>query len=242
MSLSRLRSSGHPSSSAPTVRGVLIRVTSAAWLITTGASQVSAAVIYETMAGAPGGFVTTVTGPKYLAAGFRTTADSILTAVDMGVFRTDVANGTVTVSIYNSNESGFPPTVDTVNQQIFSGPVTDLPDTSVVGPTFSISGLNVPLQTNTYYYLVAAYPSADSNQNLYWYQASGVTAANPAYDYQRSDSTDGTTWSFPQTNYAGPLKASISAVPEPSTAILAAAAGLGGLAFARRRWRQAAGE
>lgn len=31
-------------------------------------------------------------------------------------------------------------------------------------------------------------------------------------------------------------------VPEPTTPILAVAAGLGGLAFARRRWRQAAGE
>ncbi len=238
MPLFHLRSSACSSSTAPTVRGVLIRATTAVWLITTGASQVSATVIYETMAGAPGGFVTTVTGPKYVAAGFRTTADSILTSVDMGVFRTDVANGTVTVSIYNSDESGFPPTVDTFNQQIFSGPVTDLPDTSVVGPSFSISGLNVPLQANTYYYLVANYPAADSNQNLYWYQASGVTAANPAYNYQWSDSTNGTTWSFPQMNYAGPLKASISAVPEPATAILAAAAGLGGLAVLRRRRRR----
>lgn len=240
MPLFLLRSSGHAASTSPTIRGVLMRVTTAAWLITTGASQVFATVIYETMAGAPGGVVTTVTGPKYLAAGFRTTTDSILTFVDMGIFRSDVASGTVTVSIYNSNESGFPPTVDTVNQQIFSGPVTDLPDTSVVGPTFSIGGLNVPLQTNTYYYLVAHYPNADSNQNLYWYQASGVTAANPAYNYQWSDSTDGATWSFPQTNFAGPLKASISAVPEPSTLTVAAAAGLSGLAFARRRWRQAA--
>jgi len=81
---------------------------------------------------------------------------------------------------------------------------------------YSLTGLNVTLAPSTYYYLVANYPDSPDNGNLLWSQGI-VDSSNPAYSNHYSGSTDGTTWGFPQLNNQNPLKATINAVPEPST-------------------------
>lgn len=143
-------------------------------------------------------------------------------------------SGSITFSIYGADESGFPPQVGNFIQNISGSiPVSNFSDGSTA-PFYALTGLNVSLSPNTYYYLVANYPNAPGNGNLYWYQGV-IDNTNPAYDDRWSDSADGTTWRFAQQNAAGPLKATINAVPEPAMLGLAAVAGLAGVAASRRR-------
>jgi hypothetical protein len=202
-----------------------------------------AEVIYDTLIPAVGGAFSTEFGNTFIGLGFATTAtDFRLTAIDVGMSTRGPdsetsPSGNVAFSIYAADQ-GFGNQVGALVQQIASVPALDLYAPSSQNPSYSIPSVNVELQPSTFYYLVANYPQGSGTGDfLVWFQASGIPSTNPAYNYRYSDSADGTTWNFPQLNNANPLKATISAVPEPSTCgmALAAIAGLASIRFRRRK-------
>jgi hypothetical protein len=192
------------------------------WLFVVGAltcQSVSAAVVFNNRGDLKGGTEVVDGGGTngWWGQAFSTTASATI-VTDVVLSMSNGNAGTAfSVGIYSSVAGSGLNVPGSLTQSIFTGTPGQF-----FSP-FSITGLNVPLSPSTEYFVVVS-PTVGA---LDWDFTNASSSLN-------ANSVDqGGTWS---STTSAPLQMSITAVPEPATLSLLAAAGLfGGLAVVRRR-------
>jgi len=135
--------------------------------------------------------------------------------------------GTFSIQLWDANGAGGRP--GSVVATLASGLAN--PTTSDTDNVFSITGLNVPMVKLTTYYVVVR-PDTDSNLRWGYTDSESGTGFPSEFSYTLNS---GGSWSAPDLN--NPQRMMIEAVPEASTWVAGAFAGLALLGgVARRKW------
>jgi len=161
----------------------------------------------------------------WAAQAFNSGAYTALEAVHLNLFGGN--NGTFSVQLWNASGAGGRP--GSLVYTLASGLAN--PTTSDTDNVVSITGLNVPITKLTTYYIVVR-PAAGST--LQW----GYTLSESGQGFPSAFSytgNSGGSWSAP--NFDDPQRMMVEAVPEASTWIAGAFAGLALVGGAlRRKW------
>lgn len=188
-----------------------------------GSASRAGVVLFDNLAaGSPNGFFG-VTNTQWVAQAFSTTATGyVLNEVSLRLWNPNGTTGSFQIQVWDALGTSGRPGAQ-VGSAIYTGQAASLGDSDSL---LTIAGLSVALGANTPYYLVARGTTLDDAGFLAW-NATDVITSN-SYD-----TIDGSTWGGP---YSQNLYMKVSAVPEPSTAIMI---GAGLAAWVIRRHRRA---
>lgn len=175
-----------------------------------GSASRAGVVLFDNLsAGDPNGNFG-VNNSQWVAQAFSTTATGyVLDEVSLRLWNPNGTTGSFQIQVWTSGTSGRPGAQ--VGSAIYTGQAASLGDSDSL---LTIAGLSVALGANTPYYLVARGTTLDDAGFLAW-NATNVITSN-SYD-----TINGSTWNGP---YSQNLYMKVSAVPEPSTAIMIGAA------------------
>ncbi len=166
-----------------------------------------------------------------VAQSFQTTAiDVIVTDVTIKIF-TDATSGQFRINIFDATGAGNRPGAQVAN--IFSGTVANLPASGAY-QNFNLTNLNVVLNPNQRYYIVAdAGPLNDVEKFIYWQYTTSPPPGSGGATSVFWQSLDGSTW---RDEFVGePQLMRVVAVPEPGTYALAGLCVVTLAAIGRRR-------
>lgn len=169
------------------------------------------------------------TATDWLAISFVNTATLSSSDVLLATLAATTSSGTAALTLYSSDPSGLIP----------GSALAAFTATSSGAGTLGFSLTGTTLTTGSTYWLVLSQDSGASQ----WRWTSSNTGSGSGFTSTWADSTDaGATWFAESTLYPLQAAVSVSAVPEPASALclLSGLAALGGLARQRRGRAQAA--